>query len=111
MSDAMNIRSKLVAGVQVNDPTLSVKIVYVALIPEEVSRKFNPLWLWNVFAVFICVLIAAIISYVSVVYGGVLAYIACLYCNFQLVRIASLYVFDPIHRFWNVKYEYKRVER
>jgi membrane protein YdbS with pleckstrin-like domain len=111
MIDGKEIWLKSMMGVTVNDPTLKVRIIKVDLIPVEVDRKFNPLWLWNFVAVFICVLIATIITYVSVVYGGVLAYVACLYCVFQLGRIASLYIIDPVHKFWNIKYEYKKVKR
>lgn len=89
------------------DPTRTVEIVIDNYRPEYrlVSKKFNVKWLWNPFWIIICILSAVTISYFGYKYGGKLALITSMYPAFELGRIATFFIIDVEHEFWNKKYE------
>lgn len=95
------------SGICIIDPCRSIVMDIDLSVGElEVeSKKFNPLWLLNIGVVALCLVSVVLIAWVSIKYGGTLGKIVWVYPAFYLGQIASMFIIDPIHKFWNVKYK------
>lgn len=94
-------------GIAMHDPTRTVTIEVLTNVQKFKikSKKFNPLWIINPLAVLICALLAFLISFFGYKYGGELALITSMYPAFMLGRIATFFIIDVEHEFWNIEYE------
>ena len=93
------------AGIIV-DPTKYIEVKHITrnLKRKIISKKFNFMWLLNILYVLLCGTSAVLISYFGHKYGGNLALLASMYPAFVLGQIASMFIFEPEHEFWNIKY-------
>lgn len=109
MSDQKPFKSwyDMSSGLIVEDPACTVIIEYKREETKSlvISKSFNPLWLLNVGAILLCLVSVILIAWVSIKYGGTLGKIVWVYPAFYLGQIASMFIIDPIHKFWNVKYK------